>query len=64
MALRTQQIVGYESGITDTADPLAGSYFVESLTDEVERRALAYMATIDEMGGAVTAIEQGYLQDE
>ena len=64
VALRTQQIVGYESGITDTADPLAGSYFVESLTDEVERRALAYMATIDEMGGAVTAIEQGYLQDE
>ena len=64
VALRTQQIVGYESGITDTADPLAGSYFVESLTDEVERRALAYMATIDDLGGAVAAIEQGYLQDE
>ncbi len=64
VALRTQQIVGYESGITDTADPLAGSYFVESLTDEVESRALAYMTAIDEMGGAVAAIEQGYLQDE
>ena len=64
VALRTQQIVGYESGITDTADPLAGSYFIESLTDEVERRALVYMATIDDLGGAVAAIEQGYLQDE
>jgi len=64
LALRTQQVIGYESGATDTVDPLAGSYFVESLTDEVERGALGYLARIDEMGGAVAAIEAGFLQDE
>jgi methylmalonyl-CoA mutase, N-terminal domain len=64
IALRTQQIIGYESGIVDTPDPLAGSYFVESLTDEVERLAWEYLTTIDEKGGAVAAIEQGYQMDE
>jgi methylmalonyl-CoA mutase N-terminal domain/subunit len=64
IALRTQQIVGYESGVTDTPDPLAGSYFVESLTEEVERLAWDYIARIDEMGGAVAAIEAGYQMDE
>jgi methylmalonyl-CoA mutase N-terminal domain/subunit len=64
LALRTQQIVGYESGVTDTVDPLAGSYYVEWLTDEVERLATEYLERIDEMGGAVAAIEQGFLQDE
>ncbi|MGH9091898.1 MAG: acyl-CoA mutase large subunit family protein [Acidimicrobiales bacterium] len=64
IALRTQQIVGYESGIADTVDPLAGSYFVESLTDEVERGALAYLDRIDELGGAVAAIEARFMQDE
>jgi methylmalonyl-CoA mutase N-terminal domain/subunit len=64
IALRTQQIVGYESGITDTPDPLAGSYFVESLTDEVERLAWDYIERIDAMGGAVAAIEAGFQMDE
>jgi methylmalonyl-CoA mutase N-terminal domain/subunit len=64
IALRTQQIIGYESGVVDTPDPLAGSYFVESLTDEVERLAWDYIGKIDEMGGAVAAIEAGYQQDE
>jgi len=64
LALRTQQIIGYESGIADTVDPLAGSYFVESLTDEVERLAREYIETIDKMGGSVAAIESHYLQDE
>ncbi len=64
IALRTQQIIGYESGIADTPDPLAGSYFVETLTDEVERLAWEYIAKIDEMGGAVAAIESGYQMDE
>ena len=64
LALRTQQILGYESGIADTVDPLAGSYFVESLTDEVEERARDYFETIDAMGGSVAAIEAHYLQDE
>jgi methylmalonyl-CoA mutase N-terminal domain/subunit len=64
LALRTQQVVGHESGITDTVDPLAGSYFVETLTDEVERLAWEYLERVDELGGAVAAIEQGYLQDE
>ena len=63
-ALRTQQIIGYESGIVDTPDPLAGSYFVETLTDEVERLAWEYIDKIDEMGGAVAAIEVGYQMDE
>lgn len=64
IALRTQQILGYESGIADTVDPLAGSYFVESLTDEVERGAWEYIARIDELGGAVAAIETRFIQDE
>ncbi len=64
IALRTQQIIGYESGITDTPDPLAGSYFVETLTDEVERRALEYIERIDAMGGAVAGIEAGFQQGE
>jgi methylmalonyl-CoA mutase N-terminal domain/subunit len=64
VALRTQQIIGYESGVVDTADPMAGSYYVESLTDEVERRSWEYLAAIDEMGGAVAAIEAGYQQSE
>ncbi len=64
LALRTQQILGYESGIADTVDPLAGSYFVESLTNEVERLALAYISAIDAQGGAVAAIESRYMQDE
>jgi methylmalonyl-CoA mutase N-terminal domain/subunit len=64
MALRTQQVIAYESGVTDTVDPLAGSYFVESLTDAVEEAAWAYVRRIDEMGGAVAAIEAGYMQDE
>ena len=64
IALRTQQIIGYESGVVDTPDPLAGSYFVESLTDEVEKLAWEYIARIDEMGGAVDAIEAGFQMDE
>ena len=64
LALRTQQVVGYESGIADTVDPLAGSYFVESLTDEVERAALTYLERIDQLGGAVAAIEAGFMQGE
>jgi methylmalonyl-CoA mutase, N-terminal domain len=64
IALRTQQVIGYESGVVDTPDPLAGSYFVETLTDEVERLAWEYIAKIDEMGGAVEAIEAGYQMDE
>jgi len=64
LALRTQQVIGYESGVADTVDPLAGSYFVESLTNEVERRAREYLAEIDARGGSVAAIEAGYLQGE
>jgi methylmalonyl-CoA mutase N-terminal domain/subunit len=64
LALRTQQVVAYESGVVDTTDPLAGSYFVESLTDQVEAGALAYLEKIDGMGGAVAAIEAGFMQDE
>ena len=63
-ALRTQQIVAHESGVVDTADPLAGSYFVEALTDEVEAAAWEYLEKIDGMGGAVAAIEAGFMQDE
>ena len=63
-ALRTQQIIAYESGVTHTVDPLAGSYFVEALTDEIERKAEAYLQKIEEMGGAVACIEKGYFQDE
>jgi methylmalonyl-CoA mutase N-terminal domain/subunit len=64
IALRTQQIIANESGVVDTVDPLAGSYFVESLTDAVEEQAWAYLEKIDGMGGAVAAIEAGYMQDE
>ncbi|ASS75016.1 methylmalonyl-CoA mutase [Tumebacillus algifaecis] len=64
IALRTQQIIAYESGVADTVDPLAGSFYIESLTDEIESQALEYIAKIDEMGGAVKAIEQGYMQRE
>jgi methylmalonyl-CoA mutase, N-terminal domain len=64
LALRTQQIIGYESGIADTVDPLGGSYFVEWLTDEVEREAQAYLDRIDELGGAVAAIEARFMQGE
>jgi methylmalonyl-CoA mutase N-terminal domain/subunit len=64
LALRTQQIIAHESGVTDTVDPLAGSYFVETLTEEVESRAWEYLERIDQIGGAVAAIEQGFMQDE
>ncbi len=64
IALRTQQIVAYESGITNTCDPLAGSYYVEYLTDEIEKAAVEYIEKIDKMGGAAKAIEEGYIQRE
>jgi methylmalonyl-CoA mutase, N-terminal domain len=64
IALRTQQIVAFESGAPDTADPLAGSYFVEALTAEVEQQAWELIAKIDAMGGSVSAIEEGFIQDE
>jgi methylmalonyl-CoA mutase N-terminal domain/subunit len=63
-ALRTQQIIAYESGVADVVDPLAGSYVVEHLTDEIERRASEYIQKIDDMGGALAAIENGYMQNE
>ncbi len=64
VALRTQQIIAHESGVADSIDPLAGSYLVEYLTDEIERRAMAYIQKIDELGGAIKAIELGYIQGE
>ncbi len=64
LALRTQQIVAYESGVAQTVDPLAGSYYVEHLTTELERQAVALMARVDELGGAVAAIAAGFFQDE
>jgi methylmalonyl-CoA mutase N-terminal domain/subunit len=64
IALRTQQIVAFESGVADTVDPLAGSYFVEALTTEVEQKAWELMTKIDDIGGSVAAIEQGYIQEE
>jgi methylmalonyl-CoA mutase N-terminal domain/subunit len=64
LALRTQQILGYESGVADVVDPLAGSYYVESLTDEMERRAWEYIQRIDDLGGALAAVEAGYIQSE
>lgn len=64
IALRTQQIVAFESGAADTADPLAGSYYVESLTNEVENAAWSLIDRIDDMGGSVEAIEQGFIQQE
>lgn len=63
LALRTQQVIAYESGIADTVDPLAGSFFVEQLTDELAAKARELMERIDAMGGAVSAIEQGYMQE-
>lgn len=64
LALRTQQLLAYESGVADTIDPLAGSYYIEKLTDDIEAEALAYIRKIDAMGGAVGAIEKGYMQEE
>ena len=64
IALRTQQIVAYESGVADTIDPLAGSYFVEALTDRLEKEAESYFERIDQLGGVIPAIEEGYLQRE
>ena len=64
LALRTQQVVAFESGVAQTVDPLAGSYYVESLTDEVERRALELMAKVEELGGSAPAIEARFFQEE
>jgi methylmalonyl-CoA mutase N-terminal domain/subunit len=64
IALRTQQIIAHESGVANSIDPLAGSYHVEWMTDELERQAMAYIERIDDMGGMVTAVEQGYPQRE
>lgn len=64
VALRTQQIIGYESGVADTIDPLAGSYVIEYLTDEISRQAMEYIQKIDALGGALPAIENGYMQGE
>ena len=64
IALRTQQVIAYESGVADTIDPMAGSYFVESLTDQLEAKAIEYIERIDKLGGAVKGIEAGYQQRE
>jgi len=64
IALRTQQIIAYESGVADSIDPLAGSYLIERWTDEIEQRAASYIEKIDALGGALRAIEQGYIQRE
>jgi len=64
IALRTQQIIAYESGVTDTIDPLGGSYYVEYLTNQIEEKAAKYIEQIDDMGGAVAAIEKGFMQRE
>ena len=64
IALRSQQFIAYETGVADTVDPLAGSYYVETLTNEIFERAEAYISKIDEMGGAVAAVEKGYIQRE
>ncbi|MHA1936958.1 MAG: acyl-CoA mutase large subunit family protein [Candidatus Thorarchaeota archaeon] len=64
IALRTQQIIAHETAVGDTIDPMAGSYFVEALTTEIETRAMEYIKKIDEMGGAPAAIERGYIQSE
>jgi methylmalonyl-CoA mutase N-terminal domain/subunit len=64
IALRTQQVIAHESGVADSVDPLAGSYLIESWTDEIERRAVDYIAKIDALGGALKAIEQGFIQRE
>ncbi|MFQ6609549.1 MAG: methylmalonyl-CoA mutase family protein [Fidelibacterota bacterium] len=64
VALRTQQIIAYESGIPDVVDPLAGSYFIETLCDELEKAAMKLIHKIDDLGGAVSAIEQHFQQEE
>ena len=64
IALRTQQIIGYESGVTKTVDPMAGSYYMESLCDEIEEQVWDYLKKIDKMGGALKAIEKGFFQSE
>jgi methylmalonyl-CoA mutase N-terminal domain/subunit len=64
LALRTQQVLANETGVTDTVDPLAGSYFVERLTDDVEARARQLMGRVEELGGAVEAIERGFQKEE
>ena len=64
IALRTQQLIAYETGVTDTVDPLAGSYYLENLTNEIYERAAAYIKKIDELGGAAEAIEKGFIQRE
>jgi methylmalonyl-CoA mutase N-terminal domain/subunit len=64
VALRTQQIIAYESGVADSVDPMAGSYLIEYLTDEMVKGAKAYLEKIDQMGGALAAIEKGYIQNE
>jgi methylmalonyl-CoA mutase N-terminal domain/subunit len=64
IALRTQQLIAYETGVVDTVDPLGGSYYLESLTEEIFERAQEYIRKIDEMGGAAAAIEKGYIQRE
>src|SRR5690606_3596698 len=64
IALRTQQILAFESGVADTADPLAGSYYVEALTTEIEKKAKEILEKIEELGGSVSAIETGFIQDE
>jgi methylmalonyl-CoA mutase, N-terminal domain len=64
LALRTQQLIGYESGAADVIDPLAGSYYIEALTDRVEEETMAYIDRIEDMGGALTGIEQGFQQRE
>jgi len=64
VALRTQQVLGYESGVADTVDPMGGSYFIEHLTDSIEKEAFKYIAKIDSLGGAIAGIEQGFQQRE
>ncbi len=64
IALRTQQIIAHESGVADTIDPTAGSYYVERLTDRIEEEALQYISRIDDLGGALRAIEMGFQQRE
>ncbi|WP_042678567.1 acyl-CoA mutase large subunit family protein [Anaerosalibacter massiliensis] len=64
IALRTQQVLAYESGVTETIDPLAGSYYIESLTDQIEEEAMKYIEKIDELGGMPQAVEKGYVQKE
>ena len=64
LALRTQQLLAYESGVTKTVDPLGGSYYIESMTDRIEKEAVEYIEKIDAMGGALAAIENGYMQQE